>query len=118
MKPKSISTIFSVATAILLASQQLGSQLMGQCSAPQNPIYTCTPNGPCSFTSQTPAALDCVDNYVSVTTCHTITVTGSSSVYAGGQCSSDGKSCYGAVLVNTVNNVILSTSVSGASCLG
>lgn len=124
MKAKSITTILSIATVILFGSQQLGSQLMAQsdpcggCSAPQDPPYTCTPGYACSFTVSSPAAKDCVGNCVSTVQCVKKTVVGSASIYAGGICSPDGTGCYNAVLVNTVNNVRISTAMSGNSCLG
>jgi len=121
MQTKSLITKLSLATVIMFGAQQIGSQLMaqcGSCSTPQNPIYTCTPGSGCSFTSQTPAAQVCVGNCVSILQCVTQNFTGTASVYANGICGSDGASCTGAVLVNTVNNAKLSTAVSGASCLG
>ena len=124
MKAKSITTILSIATVILFGSQQLGSQLIAQsgpcggCSTPQNVPYTCVPGGLCSFAVSSPAAKNCVDNCVSTYQCVTKTFKGSISYYANGICGPDGTACYNAVLINTVNNVNISTAVSGDSCLG
>jgi hypothetical protein len=120
MQNQLLITKLSLAAVILFGTQRIGSQLMAQCggcAAPQNPIYTCIPGSVCMFTTQTPAKQDCVGNCVSITQCVTQNFIGSSFTYAG-ICSSDGASCINTVLINTGNNVRLSTAVSGASCIG
>jgi len=121
MQIKSQIIKLSLVTAVLLAAQQFGSQLMascGSCAAPQNPIYTCIPGAGCSFTSQTPAAQVCIGNCVSITQCVVYNFPGSSSLYINGICGADGTSCSGAVLGYTSPpNTVLSSATSGASCL-